>query len=440
MWSSHGLTPYLGYTLHWIDDDWNLRTRNLGTKYVPEDHTAANIARSMNDTLQHWKLDENNQVVITTDNGANIKKACQQNKWVNIPCFGHNLHLAITNTLAKEPKLCRAMGVCKKVVSAFGTSWKRRRDLQAAQLQDEPEKKIKKLASECPTRWGSTQRMISRVLHNKSGIRRVLGGDRETSHLVPTWQDLEVLECLNNALSPLKDFTDILSASSYITISVVKPILHRLSTVELATKDEDLPLARQLKSEILRRLKSRYQAADLQRLLNVASFLDARYKTDFMLNNVDNEEGDDEPSQVQFVKEELLSQAVFLNESSAADDEILQPPQKKAKLSLGALTSLKQPKISASSAQSPRQRLSREIEQYLKYSVIDGDENPLEWWRRNEREFPLLSQLGKKYLCIQASSSPSERLFSKAGLIATPARANLKPEKVDMLVFLAENL
>ena len=46
---------------------------------------------------------------------------------------------------------------------------------------------------ECSTRWGSTHKMITRVLKNKKAIRRVLGDDRETLHLVPTWQDIEVL-------------------------------------------------------------------------------------------------------------------------------------------------------------------------------------------------------------------------------------------------------
>ena len=86
-----------------------------------------------------------------------------------------------------------------------------------------------------------------------------------------------------------------------------------------------------------------------------------------------------------------------------------------------------------------RDRLSKEIQRYQMYPVIDGDEDPLKWWRRSEVGFPMLCQLAPKYLSIQASSSPSERLFSKAGLISTPSRAQLKPEKVDMLTFLAEN-
>ena len=91
-------------------------------------------------------------------------------------------------------------------------------------------------------------------------------------------------------------------------------------------------------------------------------------------------------------------------------------------------------------AQSPRDRLSKEIQRYQTYPVIDGDEDPLKSWQRSEVEFPIFSQLARKYLSIQASSSPSERLFSKAGLISTPSGAQLKPEKVDMLTFLAENL
>ena len=51
----------------------------------------------------------------------------------------------------------------------------------------------------------------------------------------------------------------------------------------------------------------------------------------------------------------------------------------------------------------------------------------------------MLGQLARRYFAIQATSSPSERLFGKAGQVSTPARAHVKPEKADQLVFLAEN-
>ena len=41
--------------------------------------------------------------------------------------------------------------------------------------------------------------------------------------------------------------------------------------------------------------------------------------------------------------------------------------------------------------------------------------NALEWWQAHCQEFKKLSRLSKKYLCVPATSVPSERLFSKAG-------------------------
>ena len=53
----------------------------------------------------------------------------------NAPCFGHNLHLVITNTLKNNPRVQRALGVSVKIMAAFKTSWKRRKNLGAAQAQ-----------------------------------------------------------------------------------------------------------------------------------------------------------------------------------------------------------------------------------------------------------------------------------------------------------------
>ena len=148
MWSSRGMIPYIGFTLHWIDNEWVLRNHTLGTQYVPEDHTAEQLANCIDDMLSDWKLDDAKMVAITTDNG-NIVKACKNKEWRNITCFGHNLHLAITNTINKRADVSRAVGVCKKTVAAFNMSWKRKKALREAQLQDEPEETPLKLASVC---------------------------------------------------------------------------------------------------------------------------------------------------------------------------------------------------------------------------------------------------------------------------------------------------
>ena len=71
---------------------------------------------------------------LTTDSGSNIVKATRELQWQGISCFGHNLHLSITKSLQGNSRCFRALGVARKIVTAFHTSWKRKRDLSAALL------------------------------------------------------------------------------------------------------------------------------------------------------------------------------------------------------------------------------------------------------------------------------------------------------------------
>ena len=61
--------------------------------------------------------------------------------------------------------------------------------------------------------------------------------------------------------------------------------------------------------------------------------------------------------------------------------------------------------------------------------------NPLDWWKVHQTQFLILSTMVKKYLSICATSCASE-----GGNVITPYRSCLKPDKVDKLVFLAQNL
>lgn len=85
------------------------------------------------------------------------------------------------------------------------------------------------------------------------------------------------------------------------------------------------------------------------------------------------------------------------------------------------------------------EKAHREVAKYVALEPIQ-DHHPLKWWKENSRKLPLLSKLAKKYLCIPATSVPSERAFSLVGYIVNQRRACLLPEHDNMLVFLAENL
>ena len=95
LWSSRTTEPYMSFTLHFITEDFEMKARCLETMYFPEAHTGENIAQALRDVLDRWDLNEKQQTCITTDNGANVVKAVQDNEWMRLQCFGHRLHLAI---------------------------------------------------------------------------------------------------------------------------------------------------------------------------------------------------------------------------------------------------------------------------------------------------------------------------------------------------------
>ncbi|KAL3058041.1 hypothetical protein OYC64_010257 [Pagothenia borchgrevinki] len=61
------------------------------------------------------------------------------------------------------------------------------------------------------------------------------------------------------------------------------------------------------------------------------------------------------------------------------------------------------------------------------------------WWWNMRTTYPCLSDMAFSYLCVQASSTPSERVFSTAGDTICAERSRILPEKADMLVFLNKN-
>jgi len=66
--------------------------------------------------------------------------------------------------------------------------------------------------------------------------------------------------------------------------------------------------------------------------------------------------------------------------------------------------------------------------------------SPLDWWKRNRTQFPVLARLARKYLAVPASAAPVERLWSDAGIITEKRRARLKAHRVSDVLIIHHNL
>lgn len=177
-------------------------------------------------------------------------------------------------------------------------------------------------------------------------------------------------------------------------------------------------------------MSQRNTASDVVELLELASFLDPRFKAKYVT---------DEES----IKDIIRNDGILIYQSTSTSDPLQsssapQPPPAKKKRTLGSLLKLSESEDACSPVQvSPDEMMESELTKYLHETKLDVESDP---WKLHAPSYPLMSNVSKKYLAIPATSASSERLFSRSRKIVTPLRASLKPDKVDMLVFLSKNV
>lgn len=100
IWSSRHQDSYLGVTAHFFDSSWQFQSRILDTKPFPENHTAENISKKVDNCLSEWGLvtekDKWRRVTaIVSDNASNMINAVRDIGVDHMPCPGHTINLAV---------------------------------------------------------------------------------------------------------------------------------------------------------------------------------------------------------------------------------------------------------------------------------------------------------------------------------------------------------
>ena len=72
-------------------------------------------------------------------------------------------------------------------------------------------------------------------------------------------------------------------------------------------------------------------------------------------------------------------------------------------------------------------------------SADGGWSDPLGWWKAHQPMFPIVAEIARIYLGIQATSAPSERVFSAANNMIGEKRVRLKPKVAGQLLMVKRN-
>ena len=92
MWTSDNGDPYIGLTIHWINDDFQMKEMIGSISCLPYPHTADRLLNKIVEILDYLQL-RDKTVCSTVDNGSNIKLCVEklEHKYniLKVFCFGH---------------------------------------------------------------------------------------------------------------------------------------------------------------------------------------------------------------------------------------------------------------------------------------------------------------------------------------------------------------
>jgi len=82
--------------------------------------------------------------------------------------------------------------------------------------------------------------------------------------------------------------------------------------------------------------------------------------------------------------------------------------------------------------------VEKELENYQAEASLKFSEDTFSWWRNRKSSYPKLAILARKYLSVQGTSTPAERVFSMMGNVLTKKRMSMADKNFSMIMYLSD--
>lgn len=284
-------------------------------------------------------------------------------------------------------------------------------------------------------RWCPYQIEFQDCCWSRKSICRTLVDDPKASHILPGWQQIDVIKSIYSTFKPLSEVTNVLSEYKYATVSCILPLLSIPKDIYHEAKYDvnATVLTREILDIARAYMYDKYENSTVQRTLQISTLLNPRYKIAYMPVEaldmitachwwITSLHGGRQRSCTPYTPTRKISW------KRAIEEKTNWLMSKGAEVALGSRTN-----------SSPLQVAKKEMDRYLFVRCEELSIDPLDWWKASSKTYPDLSKVARIYVWITATSTPSERLFSTVGWIITSKRDLLKPELAETLIFSIRN-
>lgn len=260
------------------------------------------------------------------------------------------------------------------------------------------------------TRWLSHLSMIENFFDNKENICEVL--TTYFPEFLPKFRQLsqdQGLLAYRKVLEPVKKRITYLEGEDYVTVSSYAPafaLLWDLWTKWTHSSDNVVKSLSISGLEALNR-KRLIWGAD-HRLM--AAFLDPTQKEKLLKTSCEHIDKEKIRQLVKRFANE--NQQITSPEEEEIEDEFFVKPKRQAL------------------------PIDKELSMYEDDCFTGVETNSLDYWQKQEKRLPLLAKFSRKILPIPASSSPSERAFSRFRFTTPPTRNRLDTSRIQQLMYM----
>ena len=396
--SSSNSASYQDTNVHFITNNFELKSKILSVKENKEAHTAINYRKNTDDVLEEFKIQD--KVVKTVTDNENKMKAAFTKEERN-GCVSHIMHKSY-EAGTKVKVVQQTILKTRKIGRKHNKSYKMKYGLEKAQkkrlLRQKP------IQQDVENRWGSTRQSTASYLDDKDGDsddeevlsdtfadefknceavnealrgldwRKSKGkgkdGKQKLEEYLLTRSDMMRIRNLNKFLTELDVYSTTLGGNHFVTSSIVMPVVKSM-VKHLKVDEEDPGYISEMKKIMLQDFRKRCEDNLDMKFLVKTTALDPRFKN---LKVVEDKSARDK------VFEELEAEAKAAPEKEVPETEVV---KKKGKYEYGLDFD------HSDEENSVQDDVKREVEGYRQEEAPGRGEDPLAWWRKRKHRYSL---------------------------------------------------